>query len=154
MVNNVQSQGPEVKPYHKSLRLSFRVVDGKVRLESYERLEMVCPPSIGARPEAGKNSGFWMEVRDASDRVFFHHILYSPLADYVEVYSPDGKIRREFRPVKESVFEVILPDDDDARSIVLMGEYLKPEEAGEQRGMGAHELARFDVPNGEKGGRQ
>ena len=154
MTNNIQLQSPEVKPYRKSFRLSFRIVDGKVRLESYERLEMICPPPVGVRPEAGKNSGFWMEVRDASDRVFFHHILHSPLADYVEVYSPDGTIRRESRPVSESVFEVILPDDDDARSIVLMGEYLKPEEADEQWGMGAHELARFDVPKGKKRGKQ
>lgn len=154
MTSNVQLQAPEVKPYRKSLWLTFRVAEGAVQLVSHERLEMICPPTVGAHPEAGKNSGFWMEVRDASDRVLFHRLLHAPLADYVEVYSPDGTIRREFQPVKESVFEVILPDDDDARSIVLMGEYLDPAKANEQRGKLAQKLAQFDIPKGEKGGKQ
>lgn len=154
MTNNVQLQDPEIKPYRKCLRLTFRAAEGAVQLVSHERLEMICPPSVGVRPEAGKNSGFWMEVRDASGRVLFHRLLHSPLADFVEVYSPDGTIRREFKPVKESVFEVILPDDDDARSIVLMGEYLNPAEANEQRGKRAKKLAQFDIPKGEKGGKQ
>jgi len=112
---------------------------------------MICPPSIGERPEARKHGGFWMELRDASDRVLFYSLLHSPLGDSVEVYSPDGKIRREFGAVKESVFEVLLPDDTEARSIVLIGEYLDSARAREERAGGARELAQFDVPEGEKG---
>jgi hypothetical protein len=152
MTNDVRSPGPNMRQSRKSVRLTFRVADGEVRLLSHERLNMICPPSIGERPEVGKHGGFWMELRDASDRVLFHRLLHSPLGDSVEVYSPDGKIRREFGAVTESEFEVLLPDDADARSIVLIGEYLDPTRAREERAGGAHELARFDVPEGEKGG--
>jgi hypothetical protein len=154
MTNDIRSQGPSIRQSRKSLRLTFRVADGEVRLVSYERLDMICPPSIGERPEAGKHGGFWMELRDASDRVLYHRLLHAPLGDSVEVYSPDSEIRRDFGAVKQSVFEVLLPDDADARSIVLIGEYLDPARARDDRARGARELARFDVPpEGEKGGK-
>jgi hypothetical protein len=114
---------------------------------------MICPPSIGQRPEAGKHGGFWVELRDASDRVLFHRVLHSPLGDSVEVHSPDGKIKREFGPSSESTFEVLLPDQDAARTVVLMGEYLDAARARRERAegpgepaKGARELARFEVP--------
>lgn len=152
MKNIVRPEGQHVSQSRKSLRLSFRVADGEVRLVSYERLDMICPPSVGERPEAGVHGGFWMELRDANDRVLFHRLLHSPLGDSVEVHSPDGKIRREFGDVKESIFEVLLPDDANAKSIVLMGESLDPAKARKKRKGGSSELARFDVPKGEKGG--
>src|SRR2546428_604070 len=102
-----------VRPPRKTLRLTFRVTDGNIRLVSYERIEMVCPPSIGERPEAGKHGGFWVELRDASDRVLFHRLLHSPFANSVEVHSPTGEIERKFGPTAESTFEVLLPDDAD-----------------------------------------
>jgi len=112
---------------------------------------MICPPSVGERPEAGRHGGFWMELRDANDRVLFHRLLHSPLRDSVEVHSPDGKIRREFGDVKESIFEVLLPDDSDAKSITLMGESLDLAKARKKRRGASSELARFDVPKGAKG---
>jgi hypothetical protein len=93
-----------------------------------------------------------MELRDTQDRVIFHRLLEDPVASSVEVHSPDGKIRREFGPLPETMFEVLVPDDADARSLVLMGEYLDPASAREVREGGARELIRFDVPTGERGG--
>lgn len=154
MAKNVQLQNPDIRQSRKSLRLMFRVADGEIRLVSYERLNMICPPSVGERPEAGKHGGFWIELRDASDRVLFHRLLHSPLSNSVEVHSPDGKIRRVFGEVKESIFEVLLPDDDNAKSIALMGESLSTAKAREKYMEGSSELARFDVPKGEKGGGQ
>lgn len=152
MAKNVRPQGLYTKPFRKSLRLTFRVVAGEVQLASHERLSMICPPSVGECPEARKHSGFWMELRDAKDSVIFHRLLHSPLADSVEEHSPDGKIRREFGDVKESMFEVLLPDDPIAKSIVLMGESLYPVTARKKPAGGSSELAKFDVPKGEKGG--
>lgn len=146
MENIVRPEGQRVGQSRKSLRLTFRVANGEVRLVSYERLDMICPPSVGEHPEAGKHGGFWMELRDANDRALFHRLLHSPLDDSVEVHSPDGKIRREFGDVKESIFEVLLPDDVSAKSITLMGESLDPANAREKRAGGSSELARFDVP--------
>jgi hypothetical protein len=105
MANIVRPEGKQVKRFRKSLRLTFRVANDEVRLVSYERLNMICPPSVGDRPEAGKHGGFWMELRDADDRVLFHRLIYSPLGNSVEIHSPDGKIHREFGDVKENIFE-------------------------------------------------
>ena len=136
----------------KSLRLTFRVADGEVRLALYERLDMICPPSVGERPEAGKHGGFWMELRDASDCVLFHRVLDTPLGDSVEVHSPDGKIQRVFGAVKENAFEVLLPDDCKGKTIVFMGESLEPATVRKERVAEARELVRFNVPEGMKGG--
>lgn len=137
----------------KTLRLTFQVSGGEVRLISQERLDMICPPTIGERPEAGKHGGFWIELRDANDRSIFHRVLHSPLADSVEVHSPDGTIRREFGPVSESIFEVLLPDSDEASSVALMGEYLDAAKFSREQDQGipetrrgARELARFQLP--------
>ena len=152
MENIVRPEGQHVMQYRKSLRLTFRVVDGEVRLVSYERLDMICPPSVGERPEAGKHGGFWMELRDASDRVLFHRVLDTPLGDSVEGHSPDGKIQRVFGAVKEHVFEVLLPDDSQGKTIAFMGESLEPATVRKERVAAARELAHFNVPEGMKGG--
>jgi hypothetical protein len=153
MASKTQSLG-STEPYRKSLRLTFEVKDGRARLMSYERLDMICPPSVVERPEAGKHGGFWMELRDANGKVLFHRLLHSPLANSVEVHSPDGKITREFADVAQGVFEVLLPDHDAADSIALMGETLDAKVMRTKQVGPSRELARFDVPKGQKGGPQ
>ncbi|HZV69836.1 MAG TPA: hypothetical protein VFG10_09835 [Saprospiraceae bacterium] len=143
----------KVIPIHrKTLRLTFRIVNGEVGLISYERLGMICPPSVGEQPEVGKHGGFWIETRDDNDSVLFHRLLHSPIKNWVEVHSPDGKIRRVFGDAQESIFEVLLPDDINSKSITLMGEYLDLKKEGENRKEVSRELARFKIPEGEKGG--
>ena len=103
MEKNARPEVRRVKPYRKTLRLTFRAAGGEVRLVAHERLDMICPPSVGERHEAGKHGGFWLELRDAKEGVLFHRFLDNPLADSDEVHSPDGKIRREFGEAKESI---------------------------------------------------
>ncbi|SEO41067.1 hypothetical protein [Nitrosovibrio sp. Nv6] len=148
-----QAKRPDVRQSPKTLRLTFRVADGTVQLISHERLQMICPPSIGELPQARKHGGFWMELRDKSDHVIFHRLIHSPLAGSVEVHSPDGRIRREFGDVKESIFEVLLPDKPDAASVTLMGESLDVTKVSALQA-GSAELARFDIPRGERGSTQ
>jgi hypothetical protein len=152
----MENTGPielqHVRQYRKSLRLTFRIADGEILLVSYERLDMICPPSVGERPEAGRHGGFWMELRDTNNRVLFHRILNNPLGDSVEVHSPDGKIRRVFGAVEENVFEVLLPDDSKAKTIAFMGESMEPATVRQERVAAARELAHFNVPEGMKGG--
>ncbi|HEY7687765.1 MAG TPA: hypothetical protein VH835_03690 [Dongiaceae bacterium] len=143
--------GQGAKPYRKCLRLRFRVKEGKMRLLAHERLDMICPPSVGDLPEAGRHGGYWMELRDARDRVLFHRGLESPLGDAVEVHSPDGSIEQVVGPAQDNVFEVLLPDDAKAKDVAFMGESLEPATtrmrttgAGGLRG--AQELARFGLP--------
>ena len=153
MKNDDRPPASHIKPSRKTLRLTFRAADGKVQLLSTERVEMICPPAVGERPEAGRHSGFWMELRDANDRVLFHRELDFPLGDSVEVHSPEGQIRRVFGAPRENVFEVLVPDDGGARSIALMGESLDPAELQEKSRAdrtegGSRELVRFDLPAG------
>jgi len=112
---------------------------------------MITPPSAAPPPEIGKHGGFWVELRDAKDRALFHRTLHVPLGDSVEVHSPDGTIRREFGPTSETTFEVLVPDDDQARTVALVGEYLDADEFRRRQSAGepspaSRELARFDLP--------
>jgi hypothetical protein len=93
-----------------------------------------------------------MELRDARNRVLFFRVLDNPLGDSVEVHSPDGKIERVFGDVKENSFEVLLPDNSNAKTVALMGESLEPITLRKGEVSAARELARFDVPKGMKGG--
>jgi hypothetical protein len=145
-----KSQDETGKPSRKTLRLTFEVVNGEVKLLKHQRVSMITPPSVGERPETGKHGGFWMELRDENDRGLFHRNLHSPAGDTVEVHSPDGAIRREYAPPQESTFEVLVPDYGEAASIVLVGK----KSGGAQPSMAAasapktRELARFEIPEG------
>ena len=138
------------KPSRKTLRLTFQVVNGEVKLVKHRRVSMITPPSVGEAPETGKHGGFWMELRDQDDRGLFHRNLIAPAGDSVEVHSPDGDIRREYVPSKESTFEVLVPDYGEGASIVLCGK----KSGGGETSMAAgaapktRELARFEIPEG------
>jgi hypothetical protein len=121
---------------------------------------MICPPSVGERPQAGRHGGFWVELRDRNDVVTFFRVLNDPLRTSVEVHSPDGKIRREFGPPEDTTFEVLVPDDPQADTLVLIGEYRDPRASAQaQQGRqaqpraGAQEIARFHLGGAEAGGR-
>lgn len=147
--NWLQSSGTEQS--RNTLRLTFRVVEGEVQLASIERLDMICPPSVGERPIAGKHGGFWMELRDSGGRVLFHRNLHLPFTDSVEVHSPDGKIQRIFGAAGNNIFEVLLPDEANAKSVTLMGNHSLQELAEGIRQGGSRELASFDIPKEKKG---
>jgi hypothetical protein len=115
---------------------------------------LICPPSGGEAPQAGKNGGVWMELRNKDNQAIFHRLIPSPLIGSVEVHSPDGKIERKFGDVTEGIFEVLLPDDPNAEYIALMGEPLDLSGAAALQRRVSTELARFEIPKGEKGGTQ
>jgi hypothetical protein len=141
--NRPVSTNPEVS--RRTLRLTIRSSAKGFELISVERLPMITPPQPGARPEAGKNGGQWFELRDAANRVLAHRLIDPSLLNSVEVHSPDGKIRREFGGTREGIFEVLLPDTDEARFVVLMGDALAPQDAAAKRSAGSGEIARFDL---------
>ncbi len=113
---------------------------------------MICPPAVGEPPEAGRHGGFWMELRGGAGELTFFRSVPDPTRSSVEIHSPDGVIRREFGPPEDTTFEVLVPDDPDATTLVLMGEAeMPPTRAGRRRAqapVGAQELARFDLASG------
>lgn len=146
MEKDERSKDQLLRQSRKSLRLTFRVSDGRIELVSYERLQMIAPPQVGERPEAGKHGGFWIEMRDAKSRVLAHRLISPTQLNSVEVHSPDGKIEREFGEVKDGIFEILLPDEDDAKSVVLMGDALVRTKGKPKRSEASGELARFAIP--------
>jgi hypothetical protein len=145
-------KGQPPKPSRKTLRLTFRVSKGAVELVSLERLQMITPAQAGERPEVRKHGGYWMELVDARNRVLAHRLIDASQLNSVEVHSPEGKIEREFGEVTHGIFEVLLPDVDDAKEVVLMGEPLIPPKRKAKRAEGSGELARFELPGRGKGG--
>ena len=145
-------KGQLPKQSRRSLRLTFRVSKGAVELVSYERLEMITPSQVGERPEAGKHSGFWIELRDAKSRVLSHRLISPTHLNSVEVHSPDGKIERAFGEVSDGIFEVLLPDEDNAKSIALMGDPLVRTKGKAKNSEVSGELAQFEIPGRTQGG--
>ena len=139
-------------PSRRSLRLTFQVSNGTVKLISHERLQMITPPQPGERPQAGKHSGFWIELRDGADKFLAHRLIGATQLNSVEVHSPDGKITREFGAVKSGIFEVLLPDMSGVKAAVLMGDPLvRGKRAAAAKDEGSGELARFEVPPAQEG---
>jgi hypothetical protein len=129
----------------QTLRLTIRSSANGFELISVERLQMITPPQPGERPEAGRHGGNWFELRDGENRVLAHRVIDPSLFNSVELHSPDGKIRREFGALRETVFEVLLPDMPGAQFAVAMGDPLTPQKPGDKAAVRSGELARFDL---------
>jgi hypothetical protein len=85
-------------------------------LREPQRVEMVVPPA----PVAAESGGVHAELRDADDRTLYQHDLSSHVTQTVEVFAPDGAIERVAVPERTRTIMLILPDDADARSLVLV----------------------------------
>jgi hypothetical protein len=148
MTNTRRSHYYSGKTIRNTLRLTFRVQGGKMRLLAREPLDMICPAPLSEVPEAGKHGGHWFELRDGQGNLLFHRTLHYPFGDSVEVFSPDGSIERVFGPGMDKQFDVLVPDDGAAAQIVLVGE--PPDESQAAFAAGAQapvsrELLRFDL---------
>lgn len=58
-------------PRRGTRRLTFRMSDGTVSLVGQERLDMICPPQVGAAPDRATSGGFWFELRDDAEEPVF-----------------------------------------------------------------------------------
>lgn len=133
------------RPSRRSIRLTFRVSGSDVELVSQERLEMITPPQVGDRPEAGVHGGHWVELRDAEDRVLAHRLITPTELASVEVHSPDRQIEHIVGEPEDRIVEVLLPDDDTATSATLMGEPLTRPRGRRRAAAASGELARFTL---------
>lgn len=153
-MTDYRQQPQRFTPARRTRRLTFRASGGELELVAQETLDMICPPSVGEPPDPRRHGGFWLELRDDLGELAFFRPLQDPLATSVDVHSPDGTIRREFAAPQDTVFEVLVPDDPRATTLVLMGEQERPPPPSKGRRQkasdiaapgGARELARFDL---------
>jgi hypothetical protein len=148
--NQPTGRTPEVS--RRTLRLTFRSSNDGVQLVSVERLDMITPPQVGERPEAGKHAGHWFELRDGRGRALAHRLIDPSLLDSVEVHSPDGNIQREFGAMRSGVFEVLLPDLDAARSVALVGNPLRRSRTAVGGYEPSSDIESFDLSPYRRGG--
>lgn len=138
------SQTKDTRTYRFSWRLRFRFSETAVELVDQKRVAMIAPPSIGADPRPGEDSGAWLELRDTYDRTLFVRRLYDPFQTIAEHHSPDGKIEVVTRSPTQGEFEAIVPNIPEARTAILFSSPIDLEGRHEV----AKEIGRFAI--GEK----
>ena len=127
----------------KTLRLTFRSSEQGIELMKVERLGMITPARPGDTPQARSHGGWWFELRDGEGRALASRVVDASLLHSVEVHSPEGRIERRFGALRNTVFEVLLPDVEGARSAARVGSPLRGEAAA--RGSEASgDIAVFD----------
>jgi hypothetical protein len=69
--------------------------------------------------------GFWVELRDASDKPVFRRVLNNPITVDREVFSPSEthSVARVPGARTENVFSILVPDDPAATSVVLVSSH-------------------------------
>ena len=133
----------------RSLRLVLEERGGEIRLISKQRVNMIPPPALAAPGEG--QSGAWAELRTANDEAVYHHLIAHLSAPGVEVFSPDPKqsVRRIDDASVTKTIVIVVPDTDDARSLVIMGHTARRADArvsaAEAFRAGTGEIARFDL---------
>ena len=146
-VNQPASRTQDIS--RRTLRLTIKSSAKGLELIAVEHLPMITPPQPGERPVAGTHSGHWFELRDGENRVLAHRLIDESLFNSVEVHAPDGKIQRLFGELRDTTFEVLLPDVDGARFAVLVGDPIAPSKtrppSRTPRRARSGEITRFDL---------
>ncbi len=109
-------------PSRRTLRLTFKSSDNGIELLSVERVAMTTPAQPGVRPQASRNGGRWFELRASQGDVLAHRLVDPSVLNSVEVHSLEGPPQRVFGDMKGSVFEVLMPDEDNADTVALVGD--------------------------------
>jgi hypothetical protein len=123
-----ENERPTVARTPFSLRLTFsydRAADQSVGLAGVERIRAIAPGIATDPPRAGQ-SGAWVEVRDADDRLLYYRHLHDPIPSSVEVFADEsGEPSLSRRPTTSdrSEFSIVVPDLPDAAQLIV---YLTP----------------------------
>jgi len=137
------------KQVPRALRLTFTYEGEKVNLVERQPIEkrVRATDPILKEGEASQFSGFWIELRDAENQTIYRRVLHDPIQSSVEVPSDDPNRSFERHTVENprGTFFVIIPDLDQADSIVIFNSPLDPEFEGRA---GAREIARMDLKKG------
>jgi hypothetical protein len=125
-MTEASNQPVDTGRYRTSWRLTFAFDGKKIDLVRRERIEKVSPGTTAEKPEAGKNSGTWLELVDDSGRVLFHRLLVDPLQTRAEHHSPDGVIELHLRDPEPVEFTTTVPAIPDGAELILYSMPTKP----------------------------
>jgi hypothetical protein len=139
--------------------MAFSYEGDRINLESVQRVEMIALPSHAVSGYEGE-AGFWVEVRDDSERVLHRRVLHEPVRHTLEAY-PEGDDDQFTRVVAKDLrgsFDVVVPDVPGASAVSVFGSFPEPAPPDESerdaaaritagRGRPAQEIARFSIPH-------
>jgi hypothetical protein len=129
----------------RALRLTFSYVGSDVYLMSRQSVKMMLPPS-DPLSYPREQSGFWFEVKDVNGRTLYRRIMQNPIKYAVEIRTDDPERPLMWHEVSEpkGVFVLLVPELDNAHTIVLYSSPLEPEGIGKP----ATEINRFGLKQG------
>lgn len=128
-----------------AIRLTFVHEDDELRFERATRVAMRAPAGEERRrtdqytqkqreEQTGRDDtiGSWVEVRDANDGVLYRRRIDRPVRRDVEVHDggEDGSFRRVERGEMSSLVNVLVPDLEDAHTVVVGERRLPSEDRG------------------------
>lgn len=91
-----------------------------VHVISRRRVRMTTPPSDPVE-DVGERTGFWVEVRDARERVQYRRVMESPVDDDVEVPGDPGTGALTRQPVsRRRTFALLVPDLEQGDHVALL----------------------------------
>jgi hypothetical protein len=123
-------------------RLTFEFDGTTVRKIGEQPVEMTVPLSHPTTGYSGQ-AGFWFELRDANENTIYRRIMADPLGGYKEVPSPQGTFTHRPITISPQVFELIVPELPEAKSVVIFGTPAPPPAS---IGSHAQEAARTAAP--------
>ena len=136
------TRSPQGTPsYTHSLRLTFTYRGTDVRLARVQRVAMRAPAAAAPSPDPSA-AGFWIEVRDSSDKALYNQVLQDPMRADIEVFgeTPDEPMHRVPNDTPAGEFDVVVPDLPSASQLTLSGSL----PTGRKRGIASKEMLRFD----------
>jgi hypothetical protein len=112
---------------NRVLRLTFSYEGSAVKLVSSQKVEMTLPPSHALAP-AERESGFWFTLADKTGNPVYRRVVQNPIRFDKEVFSPgrEGSLHREAVAKPRGSFVVLVPDQEDARTLMLFSHPLEP----------------------------
>jgi hypothetical protein len=125
-----------------TIRLDFVYEGSNVQLVSHEPVDMLPPPPSPIPLHEGQ-TGFWYELRDRADKIFYQRATQNPIRFDEEIYSDDPKQPINRQPVEDprGVFVLLVPNTPQGDVVVLFSSPLDPESSAQP----AKEFARFII---------
>lgn len=114
-----------------AIRLTFAYDESGVRVIDRTPVDKPVPPSVDSPPAARAadappplpRDAVVTELRSQDDATTYRQVVTGAIPRDVEVFDPDLErgVRRHAVPLRAGVFTVIVPDDERAESVVLLG---------------------------------